>query len=163
MPTKKRGIRRKEQLSKKDVPKKDVKPQMEVVSEKSAPMIKSDFVDVSIKQDKPKPGLTDRVSNIKVLKKLAEDKIPSREEITDYKAVSPHYISERIIGNDQLVDIAATLNKRFESGYRFKVLIPLRGNESIAIYEKIVTIEFQNPRSTVWGAGGPGSKESVSK
>ncbi len=131
-------------------PKKNPETEMKVTEEKSGSMIKSDFIDVVIKEEKPKPVLVGR-DNIRVIKGLApypesdtfEVKEPEKSvESIDEKAAPPHYISERIIGNDQLADIANTLNKRFENGYRFKVLLPLRGNESIVIYEKIMTIEF---------------------
>lgn len=152
MPTKKRGIRRKEQL-----PKKDVKPQIKVISVKPGPTITSDLIDVAVKEDKPKPILEDRKPKpIQEVKESKQEYIERHtslpKETTDYKVESPHYISERIIGNDQLANIADTFNKRFKAGYRFKALIPLRGNESIAIYEKIKTIEFKQHGSTIQGS-----------
>ena len=152
MPTRKRSKRKPEQLK-----KKADTPEMKVVSEKPGPMIKSDFIDVVTKQDEPKPILEDRkpkpVQEVKESKQEYIERHTSLpKETTDYKVESPHYISERIIGNDQLANIADTFNKRFKAGYRFKALIPLRGNESIAIYEKIKTIEFKQHGSTIQGS-----------
>ncbi len=113
MPTKKRMKRRQEQPV-----KETVNPQIKVIEENKEFAFHS-------KKD---------TSEVKKPEKSVES--------INEKAPPPHYISERIIGNDQLADIAELFNERFESGYRFKVLIPLRGNESIAIYEKIMTIEF---------------------
>ena len=167
MPTRKRSKRKPEQ------PKKKANtPEMKVIKEKPGPETKSDFIDVVPKQDEPKPILEDKITSHRVRTKptvedeeIADSVIknipPSQRDFhspintTDHKAGPPHYISERIIGNDQLANIADTFNKRFEVGYRFKALIPLRGNESIAIYEKIKTIEFKQQGSTIWGAGGP--------
>lgn len=147
MPTRKRSKRKPEQLK-----KKADTPEMKVVKEEPGPEIKSDFTDVAVKQDEPKPIQEVKESKQEYIKRHTS--LP--KEITDFKSVPPHYISERIIGNDQLGDIANTFNKRFKAGYRFKTLIPLRGNESIAIYEKIMTIEIKNPKeSMVFGSSGP--------